>query len=47
MGTFADRGYKTELIRLLIDTYGVAQETAAADVNAFIESLRAKDLLTR
>lgn len=37
---------KSELTALLIETYGVPPETATDDVDAFIESLRAKDLLT-
>ena len=36
---------KSELIQQLVEIYGVAAETASEDVEAFIESLRAKDLL--
>lgn len=36
---------KTELAQMLIDTYGLDPDVARADVDAFIEGLRAKDLL--
>jgi len=38
---------RSELIQLLVETYDVPAETATGDVDAFIESLRAKDLLAR
>jgi hypothetical protein len=36
---------RSELIQLLFDTYGVASDTATHDVDAFIESLRARSFL--
>jgi len=38
---------RSELIQLLVDTYEIPVETASDDVDTFIESLRAKDLLAR
>jgi len=38
---------RSELIQLLVDTYEIPVETASKDVDTFIESLRAKDLLAR